>query len=170
MRTDTHPFLSISDKAQQCIGDAWKLTIGFYSGETLSKIEAWRLQVSGMTSLYSLFRSNELANFVENVFSNEFIRDFIIKLSINFHVRFEANQTIDYNEVLNLFATSIDQNSIFENKGDSTCLIPDVLLKRLPTLEEIHSALAGNKWLVTIVAMILYIPVNADKTAGMGRT
>lgn len=166
MENNSPIFYSTSDKIKNCITEAWKITIDFYSGDTLNHIQAWRLQVSGMTSLYSLFRTSDLADFATGIFHDQVIRDFVMKLSINFHARFEANETQEYSTAIELLASSIDQHPSFTVDGKQTCLIPEVLLNRLPVMDEISSALAGNKWLFTLVAMIIYISVDANKTAG----
>lgn len=162
--TNEHTFLqALPTKIESCIADAYKLSIGFYNGETLATIQGWRLQLSGMTSLYSLFRSNELASFSEGIFSNPIIRDFVLKLSINFHSRFDMTDGQDYVAMIRLFSSSIDQHAGFTENDKELCLIPEQLLSRLPTTEDIESTLSGNKWLVTLVAMIVFIPAVFDK-------
>lgn len=163
--TNEHAFFqALPSKIQGCIADAYKLSIGFYNGDTLSTIQGWRLQLSGMTSLYSLFRSNELASFSEGIFSNQIIRDFVLKLSINFHARFDMNEGQDYIAMIRMFASSIDQHARFTENDKELCLIPEQLLSRLPTMADIESTLSGNKWLVTLVAMVVFIPAVFDKT------
>jgi hypothetical protein len=108
------------------------------------------------------------------VFSDSDIRDFVFTLTSNFIVRLAGNENAAYvfDDLVKNLAFSLD---IHYTKEDETGkwfnpidpsyeAIPSVIAENTPSCVEIVRVLSANKYLVTIVALVLYSGVGAFLT------
>jgi hypothetical protein len=144
-------------KAETAIHQAYTSAVSRYiPGATKTQITAFCAWVTNL-SLYSLCMTEHLLKVTDNVFADPVIRDFTMSLSANFHVRF-AEEGEQYKALIDILAKGMCQAP----GNDVDTLIPDVLSRRLPTVEDVTQLLGTEKWLVSLVLLSLFIPFSSS--------
>lgn len=149
-------------EASIAINDACKHVMSFYTGDTRKAMEAFKLRISGQTPLYSIFCSDKIAAITESVFMDKATTDYVLALTVNFYARISnfGNLHVDF---INQLAEAIYQGPFAPTAvGGDSILIPKQIYNRLPTKEEIISALQGNKWIATLMMVALFVPLKTE--------
>lgn len=124
--------------------------------------------VSGITMQYSMylaFTSEGLSKLMKDVFNNEIVRDFILRLTSAFFVRLGLSEQ-DKNELPEILASAmcVFPTPFVGNTSISmeTVAIPEELKTRLPEYDDVKTLLITNKWLVTTVMISLYLRIEIE--------
>jgi hypothetical protein len=125
--------------------------------------------VSGITMQYSLylaFTSDGLSRMMKDVFSNDTVRDFVLRLTGAFFTRLGMSEQ-DNNELpevlasaLCVFPTPSIKNA---DVSSETVAVPEELKLRLPEYDDIKTLLLTNKWLVTVAMISLYLRIEIEE-------
>ncbi len=95
----------------------------------------------------------------DEVFKNEHIRDYVLKLSFIFNSRWAVSESAVRALAHNL-SRGLSQTP-YEVEDKSTPVTPSEILKRLGTRSDIHTALISNPWLMIVVMIPLFISARA---------
>lgn len=163
---------------QKAIIDAYEQTFPIYVSESnVKKREKILSFISNVTLAFvppMIVTSQGIGEINRMVFSDSDIRDFVFTLTSNFIVRLAGNENAAYvfDDLVKNLAFSLD---IHYTKEDETGkwfnpidpsyeAIPSVIAENTPSCVEIVRVLSANKYLVTIVALVLYSGVGAFLT------
>jgi hypothetical protein len=128
--------------------------------------------VSGITMQYAMylaFTSDGLIRTMKDVFSNDIVRDFVLRLTGAFFTRLGVSEK-DVNDLPEVLASAM---CVFPAPSSSisldTIAIPDELKTRLPEYEDVKTLLLTNKWLVTLVMVSLYLRIEFEEVKSSKR-
>jgi hypothetical protein len=125
--------------------------------------------VSGITMQYSLylaFTSDGLSKLMKDVFSNDTIRDFVLRLTGAFFTRL-GTSTYTGNELPDVLASALcvfPTPSNNNNISSDVVAVPEELKNRLPEYDDVKALLLANKWLVTVAMLSLYLRIEIEDT------
>lgn len=147
----------IIKKAQEAIIDAHSnVMLNYVPGETKNKINAIHAELCQLT-WYSAFTKDNIVRVTDKVFSDRQVLDFTMNLTMQFNIRF-AELNNEYLELIKIVSSSICQIP-----GDEETLIPKPVRTRLPTEDEIESFLISDKWLLTIILLVMFVPFRLER-------
>jgi hypothetical protein len=136
--------------------DAYDHTLSHYPDVT--RRNAILKFVSGIVMQYAMylaFTSDGLIKTMKNVFGNDTVRDFTLRLTGAFFVRLGISER-DTNNLPEILASAMCVfPAISANIDPGTVAIPEELKTRLPEYEDVKALLLANKWLMTIAMISL---------------
>ncbi len=113
---------------------------------------------------YMLLTMAGVKNAVETVFSDEVVRDFVLRLSFVFFSRWGTSDE-KYGQLIDTlaFAVSADVPTGFSGTQLVPCAIPSQVLADMPKSELARSTLYTNKWLsiVLLLQLVIQMPEQA---------
>ena len=117
-------------------------------------------------SMYIAFTSDGLKSLIQDVFANNTVRDFVLKLTSSFMARLGANGN-ELSELTRTLAYSFCMLPSTTNKNDvnsssDLLAIPEELKVRLPEYSDIEALLLANKWLITVSMISLYLRIELE--------
>lgn len=143
--------------------DAYNHTVSHFPDAARKNIiTRFTSSVTMQYSMYLVFTSDGLKKAISDVFGNDTIRDFVLRLTSSFFARL-GNYDDELHNVLAsamcVFPVTSNQNTSME-----TVALPEEIKSRLPEYDDIRMLLASNKWLITVTMISLYLRVEIDST------
>lgn len=143
---------TIPQFAKECILESFRNSIAQYEGETRANLLKFVARISGYC-LYTICDPKMVRHVRDDVFSQSSIRDFMMSMTSNFFFRFGDNEE-DHARLVNHIANAIVMVDLPKsNVRDS--LIPEEMVQRLPSLEQVQTVLQREKWLVVVILTTL---------------
>ena len=142
----------------------------FPTEDVSNKVHAFLAEMTLLTPFYMTFSGEGLRKTIDRVFSDPTARDFVLTLSTAFHVRF-GDQNAQYNALIETVAWGMTVLPAGSAADLAVNAIPQQLVQRLPTHEDVLIQLRSNKWLLVLTLVSLYyrLPISHREPEGRGR-
>lgn len=138
---------------------SYQQAMGIYTTAEREELEKIISEYAVMINPPMLFSSEGLSKAGNDVFGNASFRDVIIRITALFLSRLPDPHTT-YRCLCEHIAWS---HTLAGDGEPEDCLVPDQILERMPTLDEITTALLNNKWLLTLAMIAQYVTISRSE-------
>ena len=143
--------------------EAYEHVIGNLTVDVRNKIYAFTGGIVLQDKPYMLLTPDGIERAINLVFTDDQHRDFILTLSFVFFSRWSTGKN-DLDELSDNLAAGVSHSGFgavsgFSSNSKVTNALPGPMLTRLPVYNDARSLIGGNKWIVILLLMQLFISI-----------
>lgn len=139
-----------------------RLLLPFPAGEQQESLKGWINSLIMGVSVWALPAPIILKDLIQSIHTNQYRRDFVFSLSALFQARMEMDG-FKFADVVGLVARCTHQSELGSEKN---IMLPNLIEGRFASLEEWTGLLLSNKWLASLLVLMLYGSLHQDINQG----